>query len=100
MSTLFRLMHVSDLHFGNTLPNPWWTIKNILSHIPGLETHSERVVRELSDSVRSQGIGNPPPIHFIAAGDLTTWGNTVAFQLVFRFLRRQIRVGSRVLVGF
>ena len=97
MSILCRLIHVSDLHFGDTLSTPWYAVT---SWIPGLETHSKRVAQALSDSVRFQHLSPPDPWHVIATGDLTTWGRPAAFSLVLTYLRSQIFVGGqRVWLG-
>src|SRR2546425_215479 len=84
MAKLVRLLHISDLHFGDTLFTPWWAIS---TWIPGLEVHSERVVRELSNLVRLQPLHSLVPMHVIATGDLTTWGRPSAFSLVYTYLR-------------
>jgi 3',5'-cyclic AMP phosphodiesterase CpdA len=92
VGVFLRLLHVSDLHFGDSPSAPWW-VK--LTWIPGLETHSERIATELSNSVRLERINSSVPIASIATGDLTTWGRPAAFSVAFDFLRGKILTGGK-----
>jgi 3',5'-cyclic AMP phosphodiesterase CpdA len=88
----FRLIHVSDLHFGDSLFTPWWVVS---TWIPGLETHSTRVAQELSNSLRLLTSGtNQVSNAVVATGDLTTWGRPSAFSLANTYLRGRHYVGG------
>lgn len=83
---LFRLIHISDLHFGSAWPRPPTAD---LSETPGLETHDPEVARALATSIRkillraeSQGF----PARIVDTGDLTTFGRAAAFELVRQYL--------------
>lgn len=89
MPCFFRLIHVSDLHFGNTLSPPWWAVHNF---VPGWEPHSIRVAQELSNSVLLENLKDPVPSRIVATGDLTTWGRPSGFDLAFGYLRGSFQI--------
>ncbi len=94
----FRLVHISDLHFGDRLFTPWWALS---TWIPGLETHSAQVARELSNSFRSGALsGHQGTVAVVATGDLTTWGQPAAFTLVHTYLRSRHAIGAKAWMGF
>lgn len=89
METLFQLIHVSDLHFGDT-----WdagtpivsTATHIAVRIPGLEIHDTNAIEALSNSVHWVRLNATVPTCTLITGDLTTFGTDSAFDLSSKYL--------------
>jgi len=106
MAPFLRLIHVSDLHFGDTL----YPQKGILhttspANIIGGTFHGDRIhdfsaAEALSNSVRSHLLTTSSAIAIVATGDLTTFGTHSAFSVAFTYLRSQHSGAHGRSIGF
>jgi 3',5'-cyclic AMP phosphodiesterase CpdA len=90
--SLFKLFHVSDLHFGVHLREA------LVSGMPGWEIHDPKVVSRLAESIRRQGREcneQTIPYRVICSGDLSTWGTLGALQTAQDFLSDK-RISRRI----
>lgn len=81
--SLYKLFHVSDLHFGEG-----W-VPEILSHAPGWEIHDPHVISSLSHSIRDQAQRceeQKVPYQLVCSGDLSTWGSRESIRMATDFL--------------
>jgi 3',5'-cyclic AMP phosphodiesterase CpdA len=94
MAWPFRIIHLSDLHFGEALATPWWVRAVPVLTAPGCETHDSDVAEALAASILRQRRMQAIPTRVIATGDLTTWGTRDAFGLAFDYLIRSRSVSG------
>jgi 3',5'-cyclic AMP phosphodiesterase CpdA len=95
MTKFLRLVHVSDLHFGDSITSPSWN----RPPVGGLAVHDLNVAAALTDSVEKLRLSSLLAELVVATGDLTTWGRVKAFHTAFTFLRSRHAVSSLKVVG-
>jgi hypothetical protein len=84
----FRLIHLSDLHFGSGLDDP-----PLSSSIGGFGVHRFQAAVSLAAAVQELR-RDVPTTRTVVTGDLTTWGQKSGFSLAFTYLRGQFFVGG------
>jgi 3',5'-cyclic AMP phosphodiesterase CpdA len=106
MGPFLRLVHISDLHFGDNFimsavmgtPIPRGVVRALararLPLVPGLEIHDDLAARALSTAIKSHRL-DAVPLITIASGDLTTFGTLDALKTAMVYLRSQHIVGSQ-----
>lgn len=89
MAISLKLVHLSDLHFGDAL----------YSKLPMLQTHESKVVESLSHSIEMIRKASSVPVVVVVTGDLTTFGTEPALSHAFSFLRGRVSVTGTQQVG-
>jgi 3',5'-cyclic AMP phosphodiesterase CpdA len=95
MAKFLRLVHVSDLHFGDDITSSSWK----RPPVSGLAVHDLNVAAALTDSAGQLRLLEPLAERVVATGDLTTWGRGKAFHTALTFLRSQHVVSALKRVG-